>query len=1296
MNNHSIEYTKQSDTATADLADKQHVSQESLKYGDKEALKIVRASSKEDTAGWLNDLTVSNGETKGNQQPAPETARSEQQAPSVPEQRYTVEKNETLSAIALRALPRGASINDIYNFVNAIAKYNNIADPDFIKAGQDLYIPARTGRSIGTTVLTEQAQGETDGKNTAVNKNPLGGVVPSDSADLDHKKKTTINKNPLDMVVPANSANLDASNRNDAQDARDNDAKVEAAMADTGANRIQTALTEVYNIVEGRSQSTLEKDIRDTVRSLNANQIAELNLSYQQKTGSSLSDALLNDAKLSTATKDSLEIYLKGNDNRTDQDRSKLIDIALQDKNLDMYAETMKDSSPELRKAFISDGGADKLAQAFGKDSTDYSHALDLANEGKLGTATQIKDNTGFISDSTEGIELALKRMTDQERSDYGLGKHLADSTYKLNATDAGRLDHMSDSDQQQAKETYEKIHESLQAAGNDTEITKWEDMIAQRDGSLISSLAGHRGHLYNDSISDISKDVENMSRQDWEAAKANPASRDELKKMLISLNKNEEEINQVIGVYDKKVAASSWDQAQDAGRRSIIQELEDNTHWNGNDRGAMLEAISKMSADEQRRYREDSDFRNQVKAKVSDAIGSGPAFESAEKMLGQIEEGEKPSQQMSVENLTALNKGFFNDDESKTYEYLANATADEKTRLINDAQYRQQVIGFLNEDEQKVAMAVVEQGAVKPEDKVRDAIVGYGGSQEIIAALRSMKPEEISERKSEYARKYGHDLESDLDDKLSGNEKAEAKRLLARNLSAEEQHNLLRGEYSAARSGMGAWLSDNVWRSGTGAQADDAMNDYTQVISDAHQGQHQADQKQVALTQAAAEKSVDNHKDSKATAAEYVKDGVITVGTITAVALTDGVAIPLLVGTAGGAVADVGTKKVLMGQDYEMTAGQVTKDAATGAFIGASSAVGPGEIKAFFSPAEAAVETTAKVVAVESGEEGVEHAVTETTKAVADKTGQVVDQSTDVLEKSQNTGSGQGDQLDVPPIWKKEGVVNGSDGVLTSNAAKDVVEHPDVIKATPHGDAAQWVGARDNQEDTFWFSQDQKVFVVSDGMGGEGGGEIASDITTAQASKMYAKFPHGGNEAATKKWLADYVEAADQKIREVRTASHLGKSYAATDGASYLPVTESSWDRMGSTVVASARQGNNLYVASVGDSRAYLLRDGVLKQLTVDQQNLDGTLTSALGHQHFPDIVKVELKQGDRILIASDGLETLSHQAIQTTLKQAKTAQEASAQLVKAVRQAGAEGQDNVTALVFDPQVSFWRGLLN
>ncbi len=209
-------------------------------------------------------------------------------------------------------------------------------------------------------------------------------------------------------------------------------------------------------------------------------------------------------------------------------------------------------------------------------------------------------------------------------------------------------------------------------------------------------------------------------------------------------------------------------------------------------------------------------------------------------------------------------------------------------------------------------------------------------------------------------------------------------------------------------------------------------------------------------------------------------------------------------------------------------------------------------------------------------------------------------------------------------------------------------------------------------------------LFFVADGMGGHAGGDIASAITAQHVAT--ADEPVENSQQAEQK-LIDYIWQANEKLG------------ASVDQHSELA-------GMGTTFSGIFVNGTSVSIGHIGDSRIYLARDGVVKQITSDhtfvQRLVDtGRITEeeALVHprrsvlmrvlgdvEQFPevDLETFETKAGDRWLVCSDGLsgvvpERLMHRILLST----STVQEATELLVGEALEFGAP--DNVTVVLVD-----------
>jgi protein phosphatase len=209
-------------------------------------------------------------------------------------------------------------------------------------------------------------------------------------------------------------------------------------------------------------------------------------------------------------------------------------------------------------------------------------------------------------------------------------------------------------------------------------------------------------------------------------------------------------------------------------------------------------------------------------------------------------------------------------------------------------------------------------------------------------------------------------------------------------------------------------------------------------------------------------------------------------------------------------------------------------------------------------------------------------------------------------------------------------------------------------------------------------------LLAVCDGMGGANGGDAASGIAVSVLREVMTRGEAPSTRDALGRRLLHAVEEAARRI------------FAAGRADRHLT-------GMGTTGTALAFMGDTLYLAQVGDSRAYVLRDGRLTQVTRDQtlaqlmmergqlapEELDSFVGShiilqALGTAERVDVdlTRLALAAGDVILVCSDGLHgPVREDALRAALSSEPTPADACDTLISLALAAG--GPDNVTALV-------------
>ncbi|MGW7003793.1 PP2C family protein-serine/threonine phosphatase [Streptomyces sp. NPDC054933] len=220
----------------------------------------------------------------------------------------------------------------------------------------------------------------------------------------------------------------------------------------------------------------------------------------------------------------------------------------------------------------------------------------------------------------------------------------------------------------------------------------------------------------------------------------------------------------------------------------------------------------------------------------------------------------------------------------------------------------------------------------------------------------------------------------------------------------------------------------------------------------------------------------------------------------------------------------------------------------------------------------------------------------------------------------------------------------------------------------------------REGNEDSGYAGP--RLLAIADGMGGQAAGEVASSEVISTLVTLDDDIP--GSDILTS--LSTAVQRANDQLR-------------------VMVEEDPQLEGMGCTLTAMLWTGQRLGLVHVGDSRGYLLRDGVLTQITQDHtwvQRLvdEGRITEEEAGTHpqrsllmraldgrgqvEPDLSIREVRAGDRYLICSDGLSgVVSHQTLEETLASYQGPYETVQELIQLALRGG--GPDNITCIVAD-----------
>lgn len=225
----------------------------------------------------------------------------------------------------------------------------------------------------------------------------------------------------------------------------------------------------------------------------------------------------------------------------------------------------------------------------------------------------------------------------------------------------------------------------------------------------------------------------------------------------------------------------------------------------------------------------------------------------------------------------------------------------------------------------------------------------------------------------------------------------------------------------------------------------------------------------------------------------------------------------------------------------------------------------------------------------------------------------------------------------------------------------------------------------RNGNEDSIFVLPEQRLYIVADGVGGHNSGELASRMSVGYMAQYMALNPLNKvkSKAALKRYFQDCFSGANELVYNKARYEKANRGMATTALVCYLRADE-------------------CYVVNVGDSRAYLVRDGVMRQLTEDHTLVNDMIKSgmispeeALQHpdRHMitraiggeptiePDFYRFKTYPGDLIIMCTDGLyaevgaDTMLQMAMET-----KAMHRLARNLVDEANHAG--GKDNISVV--------------
>jgi protein phosphatase len=233
----------------------------------------------------------------------------------------------------------------------------------------------------------------------------------------------------------------------------------------------------------------------------------------------------------------------------------------------------------------------------------------------------------------------------------------------------------------------------------------------------------------------------------------------------------------------------------------------------------------------------------------------------------------------------------------------------------------------------------------------------------------------------------------------------------------------------------------------------------------------------------------------------------------------------------------------------------------------------------------------------------------------------------------------------------------------------------------------------RSNNEDNYLINDEMQLFVVCDGMGGHVGGEFASAIAVNTVEEVLASVDVRPADLG----LADDDDPVELTRERLRYAIRLAGRRIFEKATE-----EPEYKGMGTTCLALLIDGGNAFIAHVGDSRGYVVRDGSIEQVTEDHSlvnekikaglltpdearnhKLKNIITRSLGYMEDVEVdIQVRaVRRNDRFVLCSDGLSNLVETGEIGEAVLDTGPQESTRRLIELACERG--GDDNVTVVV-------------
>lgn len=245
-------------------------------------------------------------------------------------------------------------------------------------------------------------------------------------------------------------------------------------------------------------------------------------------------------------------------------------------------------------------------------------------------------------------------------------------------------------------------------------------------------------------------------------------------------------------------------------------------------------------------------------------------------------------------------------------------------------------------------------------------------------------------------------------------------------------------------------------------------------------------------------------------------------------------------------------------------------------------------------------------------------------------------------------------------------------------------------MQITVHSNIGRRRSSNQDYADFFENDFEQNLFVLCDGVGGSQAGDVASQMTTQGLGEQFKQLTEPLDEETVSEWMKEAIEKVNWSVYQYSTENE-------------------QYQGMSTTLVMAIIIEDTIFIAHVGDSRAYVYQDNKLYQITQDHSLVNelirsGQITKEEGEVHpqrnvvtqaigghtsvSSEINQVEINQTSILLLCSDGLSNmLTVDEMERILSQPTETDQLGNQLIEAANEAG--GADNITVIIVRRQPS-------